>query len=34
MGELRLVDGLAAGARIVRAPPAELNDGSRVTLKK
>jgi len=34
MGELRLVDGLAAGARIVRVPPAEMADGSRVTLKK
>jgi RND family efflux transporter MFP subunit len=34
MGELRLVDGLAAGARVVRAPPAEMSDGSRVTLKK
>ncbi len=34
MGELRLVDGLAAGARVVRAPPAEMSDGSRVTIRK
>jgi len=34
MGELRLVDGLAAGARVVRVPPAEMGDGSRVTIRK
>jgi RND family efflux transporter MFP subunit len=34
MGELRLVEGIAAGARVVREPPAELSDGSRVTIKK
>jgi RND family efflux transporter MFP subunit len=34
MGELRLVEGVAAGARIVREPPAEMTDGSRVTIKK
>ena len=34
MGDLRLVEGLAAGTRVVRAPPAELGDGSRVTIKK
>jgi RND family efflux transporter MFP subunit len=34
MGELRLVDGIAAGARVVREPPAEMSDGSRVTVKK
>jgi RND family efflux transporter MFP subunit len=34
MGELRLVEGLGAGTRIVREPPAEMADGSRVTIKK
>jgi len=34
MGELRLVEGIAAGTRVVRAPPAEIGDGSRVTVKK
>ena len=34
MGELRLVEGIAAGTRIVRQPPAEMNDGSRVTIRK
>ncbi|HVT33932.1 MAG TPA: efflux RND transporter periplasmic adaptor subunit, partial [Rhodanobacteraceae bacterium] len=34
MGELRLVEGIAAGTRVVRAPPAEMKDGSRVTIKK
>ncbi len=34
MGELRLVEGIAATARVVREPPAEMQDGSRVTMKK
>lgn len=34
MADLRLVEGIAAGARIVREPPAEMADGSRVTIKK
>ncbi|HVT32489.1 MAG TPA: efflux RND transporter periplasmic adaptor subunit [Rhodanobacteraceae bacterium] len=34
VGELRLVEGLAAGTRIVRAPPKEMSDGSRVAVKK
>lgn len=29
-GELRLVEGIAASTRIVRAPPAEMTDGARV----
>jgi len=29
-GELRLVEGIPAGARIVRDPPPEMNDGARV----
>ena len=33
MGDLRLVEGIAAGVRVVREPPAEMNDGSRVTIK-
>ena len=34
MGELRLVEGIAAGTRVVREPPAEMNDGARVTIRK
>jgi RND family efflux transporter MFP subunit len=34
MGDLRLVEGLASGTRIVREPPAEMSDGSRITIKK
>jgi multidrug efflux pump subunit AcrA (membrane-fusion protein) len=34
MADLRLVEGLAAGTRIVREPPAEMSDGSRVAIKK
>jgi RND family efflux transporter MFP subunit len=34
MGELRLVEGVTAGTRVVREPPAEMNDGARVTIKK
>lgn len=30
VGDLRQVDGLEAGARIVRTPPAELGDGARI----
>ncbi len=34
MADLRLVEGVGAGTRIVRAPPDEMDDGSRVTIKK
>ena len=34
IGDLRLVEGIAAGTRVVREPPAEMSDGSRVTIKK
>jgi len=34
MGDLRLVEGIAAGTRVVRDPPAEMTDGSRVAIKK
>jgi RND family efflux transporter MFP subunit len=34
MADLRLVEGIASGTRIVREPPAEMTDGSRVTIKK
>ena len=34
MGELRLVEGIAGGVRVVREVPAEMSDGSRVTIKK
>jgi RND family efflux transporter MFP subunit len=33
-GDLRLVEGLASGARVVRAPPAEMTDGARIVLNK
>ena len=33
-GDLRLIEGIAAGTRVVRAPPAQMTDGARVTLKK
>jgi len=33
-GDLRLVEGLTSGARLVKAPPAEMTDGARVILKK
>ena len=31
--DLRMVEGLAAGTRVVKQPPAELADGAKVTLK-
>jgi hypothetical protein len=31
-GDLRLVQGISSGARVVRAPPAELADGARVSI--
>jgi RND family efflux transporter MFP subunit len=33
-GDLRLVEGLASGARVVRGPPAEMTDGTRITVNK
>ena len=33
-GDLRLVEGLASGARVVRAPPAEMTDGARIVVNK
>ena len=33
-GDLRLVEGLASGSRVVRAPPADMNDGARVVVKQ
>ncbi len=33
-GDLRAVDGISNGARVVRAPPAEMNDGARVVVNK
>jgi multidrug efflux pump subunit AcrA (membrane-fusion protein) len=32
-GDLRLVEGLTSGARVVRAPPADLTDGARIVVK-
>jgi RND family efflux transporter MFP subunit len=32
-GELRLVDGIADGAQVVRAPPPDLRDGAAVTVR-
>jgi RND family efflux transporter MFP subunit len=33
LGDLRLVEGIAAGTRVVRAPPAEMGDGSKLEIK-
>jgi RND family efflux transporter MFP subunit len=33
-GDLRAVDGIVNGVRVVRAPPAEMTDGARVVVKK
>jgi RND family efflux transporter MFP subunit len=33
-GDLRAVDGIVNGVRVVRAPPAEMADGARVVVKK
>jgi multidrug efflux pump subunit AcrA (membrane-fusion protein) len=32
-GDLRSVEGLASGSRVVRSPPADMNDGERVVVK-
>jgi RND family efflux transporter MFP subunit len=32
-GDLRLVEGLASGTRVVRAPPTEMKDGARIAVK-
>ncbi|MDB6044307.1 MAG: efflux transporter periplasmic adaptor subunit [Gammaproteobacteria bacterium] len=33
-GDLRAVDGIVNGVRVIRAPPAEMTDGARVVVKK
>jgi RND family efflux transporter MFP subunit len=33
-GDLRLVDGIASGTSVVRSPPAQMQDGARVTVDK
>jgi RND family efflux transporter MFP subunit len=33
-GDLRLIEGLAAGGHVVRTPPADMQDGARVELQK
>ena len=33
-GDLRQVEGLASGARVVKAPPAEMTDGARIVVNK
>jgi hypothetical protein len=32
-GDLRLIDGIANGTRVVREPPADLTDGARIAIK-
>jgi HlyD family secretion protein len=32
--DLREVEGLASGARVVKAPPAEMTDGARIVVNK
>jgi len=34
LGDLRLIEDLESGTRVVRAPPADLQDGARVTMRK
>lgn len=34
LGDLRLVEGIAASQKVVREPPADMQDGSRITLSK
>jgi len=33
-GDLRQVEGLPSGARVVKAPPAEMTDGARIVVNK
>jgi hypothetical protein len=33
-GDLRLIEGIAAGTRVVRTPPADMHDHARVRLQK
>ena len=33
-GDLRQVEGLTTGARLVRAPPADMQDGARIVVNK
>ena len=31
-GDLRLVEGIGAGVQVVKGPPAEMNDGAKITI--
>jgi hypothetical protein len=33
-GDLRQVEGLTSGVRLVRAPPADMQDGARIVVNK
>jgi hypothetical protein len=33
-GDLRLVQGLTSGTRVVRTPPSDMTDGARVVVNK
>jgi RND family efflux transporter MFP subunit len=33
-GDLRFVEGIASGMQVVKAPPTEMNDGARITIRK
>ena len=33
-GDLRFVEGIASGVQVVKDPPAEMNDGARIAIKK
>jgi hypothetical protein len=33
-GDLDFVEGVASGAQVVKAPPAEMNDGARIAIKR
>ena len=34
LGDLRMIEGIESGARIVRTPPADMRDGARVAVRK
>jgi hypothetical protein len=33
-GDLRLVEGIAGGAEVVKVPPTAMKDGARVSIKR
>jgi hypothetical protein len=33
-GDLRFVEGIASGVQVVKAPPTEMSDGARISIRK